>query len=254
MRSTDWNRALAGLGLLDEALALDLRRPQDYFHRVWTTAFRATDLAEASSADDNDASRHRRRAGSPRLMSEPAAPSARTAAALAARRRDTQVALERVRDAITGLHRDKAQISVAAVARRANVSRTFLYTNPEAKTAIAEAIQKSGQQRSRLITEADDTREASWRERALNAEDALKAAHTEIGVQRTRIGELLGRIRDLEAECTPDDVRGSAPKTPRSNSVSASSAPTTAPSTNDSKPPAPTCVSKTAASPTWKHG
>lgn len=38
-------RALAGLGLLDDALALDLRRPQDYFHRLWTTAFRTTDLA-----------------------------------------------------------------------------------------------------------------------------------------------------------------------------------------------------------------
>lgn len=37
-------RALAGLGLLDDALALDLRRPQDYFHRLWTTAFRTADL------------------------------------------------------------------------------------------------------------------------------------------------------------------------------------------------------------------
>ncbi|MEV7931266.1 tyrosine-type recombinase/integrase, partial [Kitasatospora sp. NPDC088779] len=42
--------ALAGLGLLDDALALDLRKPQDYFHRVWSTAFRAADLAQA--ADD----------------------------------------------------------------------------------------------------------------------------------------------------------------------------------------------------------
>jgi hypothetical protein len=38
-------RALAGMGLLDEALALDLRRPQDYFGRVWSTAFRAQELA-----------------------------------------------------------------------------------------------------------------------------------------------------------------------------------------------------------------
>lgn len=42
--------ALAGLDLLDDALALDLRRPQDYFQRIWNTAFRATDLA-ASDAD-----------------------------------------------------------------------------------------------------------------------------------------------------------------------------------------------------------
>jgi hypothetical protein len=37
-------KALAGLGLLDNALALDLRRPQDYFHRIWSTAFRASQL------------------------------------------------------------------------------------------------------------------------------------------------------------------------------------------------------------------
>lgn len=40
-------KALVGLGLLDDALALDLRKPQDYFHRVWSTAFRAADLADA---------------------------------------------------------------------------------------------------------------------------------------------------------------------------------------------------------------
>jgi integrase len=40
-------KALAGLGLLDDALALDLRKPQDYFQRVWSTAFRASDLADA---------------------------------------------------------------------------------------------------------------------------------------------------------------------------------------------------------------
>jgi hypothetical protein len=48
-------RALAGFGLLDQALALDLRKPQDYFRRVWSTAFRATDLADtASTAHDEN--------------------------------------------------------------------------------------------------------------------------------------------------------------------------------------------------------
>ena len=45
--------ALAGLGLLDDALALDLRRPQDYFQRIWNTGFRAAELARA--AEDQDA-------------------------------------------------------------------------------------------------------------------------------------------------------------------------------------------------------
>jgi ribosomal protein L9 len=140
-------------------------------------------------------------------MSKPAGPAPRTAAALAARHRDTQAALGRVRDTIARLRRDKTPVSVAVVARRAGVSRTFLYTNGDAKRAVAEAIRGSGDQRSRLLAESDDSREATWRERALNAEDALKAAHAEILAQRTRIGELFGQIRDLEAEWTQDDVQ-----------------------------------------------
>jgi vacuolar-type H+-ATPase subunit I/STV1 len=139
-------------------------------------------------------------------MSEPARSAPRTAAALAARHRDSQAALDRVRDTIARLRREKTPVSVAAVARRAGVSRTFLYTNQDAKTAVAEAIRQTGDQRRRLVVEADDARELTWRERALNAEDALKTAHTEILAQRTRIGELLGRIRDLEAEWAQDDI------------------------------------------------
>lgn len=133
-------------------------------------------------------------------------PQPRTAAALAARRRDTQAALDRVHQAITRLRRDKTPVTVAAVARRADVSRTFLYTNSDAKTAVAKAIRETAAQRDRLQDQQDDAGEASWRERALNAEHALKTAHHEIMTQRTRIGELLGRIRDLEAEWTQDAI------------------------------------------------
>jgi integrase len=47
-------KALAGLGLLNEALALDLRRPQDYFHRIWGTNFRTTDLASLVDQDTSE--------------------------------------------------------------------------------------------------------------------------------------------------------------------------------------------------------
>ncbi|MCP9213073.1 site-specific integrase [Streptomyces sp. NEAU-Y11] len=47
-------KALAGLGLLDDALALDLRKPQDYFHRVWSTAFRAADVADAGVEEKSE--------------------------------------------------------------------------------------------------------------------------------------------------------------------------------------------------------
>ena len=133
-------------------------------------------------------------------------PQPRTAAALAARRRDTQAALDRVHQAITRLRRDNTPATVAAIARRADVSRTFLYTNCDAKTAVIEAIRETAAQRNRRQDEQNNAGEATWRERALNAEHALKTANHEIMTQRTRIGELLGRIRDLEAEWTQDAI------------------------------------------------
>ncbi len=47
-------QALSAVGLLDDALALDMRRPQDYFNRIWATTFRATDLANHTGNLDED--------------------------------------------------------------------------------------------------------------------------------------------------------------------------------------------------------
>lgn len=58
-----------------------------------------------------------------------------------------------------------------------------------------------------MLVEQDDEREATWRERTLNAEEALKAAHAEIRTQRIRIGELLGQIRDFEVEWTEEVIQ-----------------------------------------------
>jgi len=33
---------------------VDLRKPQDYFHRVWSTAFRATDLADTAHGENTE--------------------------------------------------------------------------------------------------------------------------------------------------------------------------------------------------------
>jgi hypothetical protein len=131
----------------------------------------------------------------------------RTAAALAARRSSTQAALGRVHDAISRLRKEKSPLSVAAVGRRAGVSRTFLYSNPEARSAVAAAIADADERRGQALADLDDQHDATWRERALNAEDALKAANTEILTQRTRIGELLGQIRDLQAEWTEESIQ-----------------------------------------------
>jgi len=131
----------------------------------------------------------------------------RTAAAVLARRQNTEHKLHRVREAITVLRRQKAPITSAALARRAGVSRTFLYENTDARALVADAVTSTNRQRAHAHAQRDDEQEASWRERALNAENALKIAHNEIRTQRDRIAELLGNIRDLEQQWSTEDIQ-----------------------------------------------
>ena len=86
------------------------------------------------------------------------------------------------------------------------MSRSFVYDNPEARAAVSAALAEAGERRVQLLAEAGDQREATWRERALSAGDALKAAHAGIATQRARIGELLGQVRGLEAEWTKESI------------------------------------------------
>jgi len=105
------------------------------------------------------------------------------------------------------VRREKTPVTVAAVSRRAGVSRTFLYTNPQARALLAAATADARADKAQDLAGRDAGQEAAWRERALNAEDALKAAHAEIIQQRERIGELLGQVRDLEAEWTREAIQ-----------------------------------------------
>ena len=123
--------------------------------------------------------------------------TAQTGAAIAARRRASEEMLDRVRTALAAMRRDRTPLTVAALARTAHVSRTFLYQNQQAKALIEQAATTSGRQRPRDST-ASDPAQGAWRERALNAEAGLTAAQAEIRIQRTRIAELMGKIRDLE--------------------------------------------------------
>jgi chromosome segregation ATPase len=72
---------------------------------------------------------------------------------------------------------------------------------------VAGAATASDLRRADDRAAQDAGQEATWRERALNAEDALKAATAEIVRQRARIGELLGQVRDLEAEWTKEAIQ-----------------------------------------------
>lgn len=80
-------------------------------------------------------------------------PARRTAPALAARRQGAEAALQRVQETIARLRREKAPVSVAAVARRADVSHTFLYDNPDARAAIAAAMMEAGGLRAGILVD-----------------------------------------------------------------------------------------------------
>ncbi|MGE5292989.1 MAG: DUF6262 family protein [Micromonosporaceae bacterium] len=124
----------------------------------------------------------------------------RTAAAIEARRRATEQKLQQVRDAVASLRRRKTPVTYPAVARQAGVSRTFLYANTDARTLVNDAVSKTGTQYAR----GSHDQEPLWRERALNAEAALKTAEAEIAAQRRRMAIHLGQIRDLEHDLSPE--------------------------------------------------
>lgn len=133
--------------------------------------------------------------------------STRTAAAILARRQHAASLIRDVQDTLRKLQRDRTSITFRGVSTRAGVSRTFLYENTEARRLVEDAIATANQKRRVAVVEQDSQAEASWRERALNAEDAHTAANREILQQRQRIADLMGQIRDLEQTWSQDGLQ-----------------------------------------------
>jgi chromosome segregation ATPase len=131
-----------------------------------------------------------------------------TAAAIESRRAAIAAMIGRVDRAVKQMRREHAAVTPAAVARRAEVSRSFLYQNGEARALVTAAAAGHAKDAGDRAGSAAPARpeNAAWRERALNAESELKQAHGEITAQRGRIGELLGRIRDLENDLPEDGI------------------------------------------------
>lgn len=95
------------------------------------------------------------------------------------------------------------------------LSRTFLYQNTDAKKLVAVAIEATSDQRPEAPGPGNPRREhrSVMAQRALNAEDAIKAAYAEIDTQRERIGLLLGQLRELQAEYTEGTAQRLAEET-----------------------------------------
>lgn len=131
----------------------------------------------------------------------------RTSAAILARRRSSDEAVERIKAVLLAMRKDRVPITVQGVAKRAGVSRTFCYQRQEARKLIDEAKEQAHGARLELHHEAAAATEMTWRERALNAEAQLRTTIAEIHSQRRQIGELHGKLRDLELDMPADSVQ-----------------------------------------------
>lgn len=131
-------------------------------------------------------------------MTAAAGPAARgrPERAIAARRRDVARKLTAIDKAVKALGRTGATITHAGVAQLAGVSRTFTYENPAASQLITGAQQRSHARAGERVETLTAQQEASWRERALNAEDHNRALRHELAAERHMVADLLGQLRE----------------------------------------------------------
>ncbi|MBJ7004926.1 hypothetical protein JG491_33525 [Streptomyces sp. CRPSP2-6A1] len=76
-----------------------------------------------------------------------------------------------------------------------------------ARNLAREAAAAGTRRREQANQDTHDRLEATWRERALNAEEELTRTQKEILTQRQRIGELMGQLRDFEQMVPGESVQ-----------------------------------------------
>jgi chromosome segregation ATPase len=123
-----------------------------------------------------------------------------SAALRRARRLDSRVKRQRATDAIGALEQAGEPITFPAVARRARVSVSLLYTDPELATRIATARDRQHQAGDRqtwkqpvrsLVTEQ------SLRTDLANAKEQVRQLTEEVALLRQRLAQDLGATADI---------------------------------------------------------
>jgi hypothetical protein len=116
--------------------------------------------------------------------------------AIDARKRAAASKVAAVGKAVKALGRAGVPVTRVGVAQLAGVSRSFTYENDTANSMIAEAQTRTQARADGRIEKRTAQEEASWRERALNAEDEIRNLHRELATQRQLVGDLLGQLRE----------------------------------------------------------
>ncbi len=137
--------------------------------------------------------------------------SGRGEAMVAHRRLDSQLKRQRVIAAVEARLVAGQELSIAALARHAGVSRKFIYTHPDLRAQIEHQARQSVEtRRSRAIADGAVTI-ASLRADAANAKAQNRRLGEQLQALQQRLSETLGRELasqiDHTAYETPDELR-----------------------------------------------
>lgn len=122
----------------------------------------------------------------------------------ASRRLDSTTKQARVRAAINDIAASGTPLNVAALARRANVSRRFIYDHPELRAEAEQQAVLSAARDSAAVSAHTSVTTASLRADLANAKAANRRLHTELATLRRRLGHALGQ--DVLADIAGDDA------------------------------------------------
>lgn len=121
----------------------------------------------------------------------------------AARRLDSTTKLARVRAAIDAVAITGNSVNIADLARRANVSRRFIYDHPELRAEAERQVARVAERDNDTLAASARVTTASLRADLANTKAANQRLHAELSALRKRLGRHLGQ--DVLGEIVGDD-------------------------------------------------
>lgn len=124
-------------------------------------------------------------------------------AMVASRRLASQLKREQVAGAVDALAAAGRELSIAAIARHAGVSRKFIYTHPDLRAQIEQRAQQAVARASARSAPDGQVTAASLRADLANAKAHNHRLRQQLRALEQRLSEALGR--DLASALDPDD-------------------------------------------------
>jgi len=110
-----------------------------------------------------------------------------------------------IEQAVKAILKAGAPVTKAGVAGLAGVSRSFVYENEQARLLIAAALARTNAREAGRSERMTAHEEASWRERALNAEEGVRELRRGIESERRLVGDLMGQLRQPDGTWIEED-------------------------------------------------